>query len=102
MRQAGEGYKALDDRYSFLWGTVNRGKPVKLSHWWSYTQITGMYFPFFAEGNINVDQPDCDIPVTAAHELAHTRGFAGRTNAIFSPASPVLKVRRRITGIPAI
>lgn len=74
--QAGEGYKALDDRYSFLWGTVNRGKPVKLSHWWSYTQITGMYFPFFAEGNINVDQPDCDIPVTAAHELAHTRGFA--------------------------
>lgn len=74
--RAGDGYKVLDDRYSFLWGTVNRGKPVKLSHWWSYTQITGMYFPFFAEGNINIDQPDFDIPVTAAHELAHTRGFA--------------------------
>ncbi len=52
------------------------GKPVQLSHWWSYTGITGMYFPFFAEANVNIDVPDSGIPATAAHELAHTRGFA--------------------------
>ena len=74
--KAGEGYEALQNRYPFLWGVVKRGKPVHLSHWWSYTGITGMYFPFFAEANVNVDQPVFDIPVTAAHELAHTRGFA--------------------------
>lgn len=76
LGQAGDGYRALDDTYPFLWGAVNRAKPVRLSHWWSYTGITGMYFPLLAEANVNIDQPDCDIPATAAHELAHTRGFA--------------------------
>ncbi len=74
--KAGKGYEALEDQYPFLWGVVNRGKPVHLSPLWSFTGITGMYFPFFSEANINVDQPACDIPATAAHELAHTRGFA--------------------------
>ena len=76
LLNANESYKRLDDSYSFLWGGVWRPKPVMLSHYWSSTRICGMYFPFFAEANINVDQPDCDIPFTAAHELAHTRGFA--------------------------
>ncbi|HIW74580.1 MAG TPA: DUF3810 domain-containing protein [Firmicutes bacterium] len=74
--RAGQGYEALEEQYPFLWGVVNRGKRVHLSPLWSYTGITGMYFPFFAEANVNTDQPACDIPVTAAHELAHTRGFA--------------------------
>ena len=55
---------------------VFRAKPVQLSHWWSYTGITGMYFPMLAEANVNIDVPDSSIPATAAHELAHTRGFA--------------------------
>lgn len=76
LRQAGEGYAALEDAYPFLWGGVDAAKPVRLSHWWSYTGITGMYFPLLAEANVNIDQPDSAIPFTAAHELAHTRGFA--------------------------
>lgn len=76
LSRAGEGYRALQGDYSFLWGTVNRAKPVVLSHWWSYTGITGVYFPFFNEANINRDVPASGIPATAAHELAHTRGFA--------------------------
>ena len=35
-----------------------------------------MYFPMLAEANVNIDVPDSSIPATAAHELAHTRGFA--------------------------
>lgn len=76
LKKAGDGYKEIDDRYKFLKGAVTRAKPVRLSHWWSYTGISGMYMPFFAEANVNIDQPDSAIPATAAHELAHTRGFA--------------------------
>lgn len=76
LAQADGGYRKLEGQYPFLWGAVWRAKPVQLSHWWSYTGITGMYFPFFAEANVNIDVPDSDIPATAAHELAHTRGFA--------------------------
>lgn len=76
LRQAGDGFRRADDTYPFLWGAVWQPKPVMLSHWWSYTGITGVYFPFFAEANVNIDVPDSSIPATAAHELAHTRGFA--------------------------
>lgn len=76
LQMANEGYQALDSQYPFLFGGVWRAKPVQLSHWWSYTGITGMYFPIWAEANVNIDIPHSSIPSTAAHELAHTRGFA--------------------------
>lgn len=76
LTRAGSGYNVLDDEYSFLWGAVWRQKPVMLSEAWSYTGITGMYFPFFVECNVNIAQPDFSIPFTAAHESAHSRGIA--------------------------
>ena len=76
LKSGGAGYAVLEEQYPFLRGTVIRTKGVKLSHWWSYTGITGMYFPFLAEANINVDAPDTALPVTITHELAHTRGYA--------------------------
>lgn len=76
LTAAGDGFAVLDEPYPFLWGATNRVKPVLLSHYWSYTGITGMYFPLLAEANVNVDQPAWCIPFTACHELAHTRGFA--------------------------
>lgn len=76
LRLADNGFRNLQDTYSFLFGSVYRAKPVQLSHWWSYTGITGMYFPMLVEANVNIDVPDSSIPATAAHELAHTRGFA--------------------------
>lgn len=69
-------YAKLDDEYPLLWGSVWFPKPVLHSHLWSYTGIEGVYCPIFCESNVNVDIPDFDIPFTAAHELAHTRGFA--------------------------
>ena len=76
LRLADGGYRNLQGEYAFLFGGTWRAKPVQLSHWWSYTGITGMYFPMLAEANVNIDVPDSSIPATAAHELAHTRGFA--------------------------
>lgn len=76
LKSGGEGYVRLAERYPFLHGAVNRAKGVVLSHWWSYTGITGMYFPLTAEANVNVDVPPDEMLMTVSHELAHTRGYA--------------------------
>lgn len=76
LSRTGSGYEPLIKEYPFLWTSVWRQKPVMLSEQWSYTLITGMYFPFFAECNVNTAQPEFGIPFTAAHESAHSRGIA--------------------------
>lgn len=76
LSRAGNGYDKLVTEHPWLWTSVWRQKPVQLSYLWSYTGIVGMYFPFFAECNVNIEQPDYAIPFTAAHESAHSRGVA--------------------------
>lgn len=76
LTRTGSGYSALTKDCPYLWTSAFRQKPVMLSEPWSYTLIVGMYFPFFAECNINTAQPDYSIPFTAAHESAHSRGIA--------------------------
>lgn len=76
LSRTGSGYEKLVEEYPFLWTSVGRQKPVQLSYYWSYTGITGMYFPFLAECNVNIEQPDLSIPFTASHESAHSRGIA--------------------------
>lgn len=62
-------------------GNLVRVKPVALSHYWSYTGIVGMYFPFFGEANANVDVPAHSIPMTICHEISHVRGIAREQDA---------------------
>ena len=76
LTRASSGYEPLVEAYPWLWTSVSRQKPVQLSYYWSYTGIVGMYFPFFAECNVNIEQSDFEIPFTAAHESAHSRGIA--------------------------
>lgn len=76
LSRTGSGYEKLVEEYPFLWTSIGRQKPVQLSYYWSYTGITGMYFPFLAECNVNIEQPDLSIPFTASHESAHSRGIA--------------------------
>lgn len=77
-------YERLAAAYPEL-GTLVIAQPkrVLLSHWWSYTGITGMYNPLFAEANVNTDQLAVAIPFTALHELAHVAGFAREDEANF-------------------
>ena len=35
-----------------------------------------MYFPMLGEANVNTNVSQSDLPFTAAHELAHTKGIA--------------------------
>ena len=49
----------------------------------SYLNITGVYFPFTFEANINADVPEFSIPATMCHELAHINGIMPEEDANF-------------------
>lgn len=72
---ADQAMEALARKYSVLGGYYSAPKPVLVSKLMSYTEITGIFFPFTMEANVNVDIPDYTIPATMLHELAHLRGF---------------------------
>ena len=78
-----DAYSRLCDKYSFVPRLYSRVKPVMLSELMSYTHITGIYTYFTGESNINIAFPSFTIPFTAAHELAHQRGFAREDEANF-------------------
>lgn len=81
-----ETAELLNERYRSLSGgyfsphTVTP-KPVALSVPMSYLGITGIYFPFTAEANVNVNIPTYELPVTMAHEMAHAKGVARENEA---------------------
>lgn len=77
----GAGYEALSRKYSELSGSYGIPKPVFLSKLMCYTGITGVYFPFTGEANVNVSINDFMLPCTSAHEMAHQRGFAREDEA---------------------
>lgn len=83
LRAAADGYDAAAVENPVVRGNRIRPKGVLLSHYWSYTGITGMYFPFLVEANVNIDIMPSQIPDTALHEIAHTRGFAREDEANF-------------------
>lgn len=79
-----EGSNAMDSAagdFPELGGNDVLAKPVSLSHYWSYTGIVGMYFPFFGEANVNTDVPSHTIPMTVCHEISHVRGIAREQDA---------------------
>jgi hypothetical protein len=76
FRRAHLGFEGASGRYAELGGRYGRPKAVLLSHFWSYTGVSGMYFPFTAEANINIKMPHYMIPSSTLHEMAHQRGFA--------------------------
>ena len=53
--------------------TVPKG--VFFSEAMSYMQITGFYFPFTMEANVNVHTSSIVIPFSMCHELSHISGF---------------------------
>ncbi|MFA6808732.1 MAG: DUF3810 domain-containing protein [Eubacteriales bacterium] len=81
LKTARAGYEKTSGIYSELSGRYGDPKPVFLSAGMSYMGISGVYFPFTGEANVNVDIPECMLPCTAAHEMAHQRGFAREDEA---------------------
>lgn len=66
-----------------LEGPELRAKPMVFSKIMSYIGFTGFFFPFTGEANLNTDSPQCFLPATIAHELAHQRGVAKEEEANF-------------------
>ena len=60
-----------------------RAKPVFFSNLMSYTYITGFFFPFTGEANVNMNVPLFELPSTIAHEMAHQLGIAREDEANF-------------------
>jgi len=58
-------------------------KPMRYSRLMSRMDFTGVYCPWTGESNVNVDSPECLIPSTVAHELAHQRGIASEQECNF-------------------
>ena len=58
-------------------------KQVFFSRVLSAMNVTGVYFPFTGESNLNMDFPAASFPFTIAHELAHRRGVASEQQANF-------------------
>ena len=71
-----DAYDSLEDKYEFIGNFKSRLKPIALSEPMTYTHISGVYTYYTGESNLNTNFPDYTIPFTAAHEMAHQRGFA--------------------------
>ena len=77
LKDIGSAYKNETMKsLTFLKKGASKAKGVLISPLWSYTGITGMYFPMLGEANVNTNVSQSDLPFTAAHELAHTKGIA--------------------------
>lgn len=74
---------AGETNYAFLGGSYGGVKSVIYSIGLSYAHISGVYFPFTGEANINSDQPMLFFPASCLHEAAHQRGFAREDEANF-------------------
>jgi len=81
LKNAYKGYESAKNFYPELGGKFGRPKGVIFSKAMSYMGITGIYFPFTGEANVNMDTPFVSLPSTVAHEMAHQRGFAREDEA---------------------
>ena len=79
--RAESGYREAAAVYGVLAGRSSPAKPMIASRVFSYLGITGIFFPWTGEPNVNSDVPDPDIPFAIAHEMAHARGFAREDEA---------------------
>lgn len=48
-----------------------------------YMGITGIFIPYTFEANVNGRTPDCSLPHTMMHEMAHQQGFPREDEANF-------------------
>ena len=82
-KEAESIYGGLEKDYPTLQKGYGPPKPVINSRLMSYCNITGIFFPFTFEANVNADIPDYSIPAVMCHELTHLRGYMREDEANF-------------------
>jgi hypothetical protein len=83
FKQIPAAYARMEEITGYSFGTVYVPKTVFASEGLSYAGISGIYFPFTAECNVNINQPDLYLASSAAHETAHFSGIARENEANF-------------------
>jgi hypothetical protein len=83
LKEGKKGWNELGKTYPQFNLPIMDGKPVLFSKTMLLTRITGMYFPFTSEPNVNIATPDLLIPATLLHETAHQLGIAPEDQANF-------------------
>lgn len=78
-----KAYDTLSKEYPTLTKGYSGTKPVYNSEIMSYSGITGVFFPFTFEANVNVAVPQYTLPATMCHELTHLRGYMREDEANF-------------------
>ncbi|MEA5135108.1 MAG: DUF3810 domain-containing protein [Candidatus Fimivivens sp.] len=78
-----EAFNMLEEDYPFMGKAMGPPKPMLFPEILSIFNLTGFYFPYTAEANINVHMPQTEMAFTACHELAHTNGFMREDEANF-------------------
>jgi hypothetical protein len=81
FKEVNRSYKNAAKYYKELGGSYGTPKALIFSIALSYSGISGVYFPFTGEANVNSDIPLSMLPNTACHEAAHQRGFAREDEA---------------------
>ncbi len=81
--EAKKSFDCLHTEYPLLSAGYGAPKPVFFSRLMSRCNITGMFFPFTFEANVNTDVPEYTIPATMCHELTHLRGYMREEEANF-------------------
>ncbi|WP_313339153.1 DUF3810 domain-containing protein [Sedimentibacter sp.] len=81
--RAKDSFDGVAGKYSVLKGSYHAPKPVLFSDIMSYMGITGMFFPYSFEANVNVSVPPYQLPAVMLHELVHLRGFMREDEANF-------------------
>ncbi len=83
FNQIPQAYQALGEQEEIFSRKVYPAKGVIASVGMSYAGISGIFIPFTAEANVNVDQPALLLLSSAAHETAHYLGIAREDEANF-------------------
>lgn len=78
-----DAFNTLTIDYPFLGRAQAPAKPMLFSEILSVFNLTGFYFPYTAEANVNDHMPQIETAFTICHELAHTRGFMREDEANF-------------------
>lgn len=80
VKELKEAYKIIANN-PYFYGHFGNVKPMLSSFLYREFQITGVTFNALAEANINTLDTHSDLPLTVAHEIAHTKGVMREDDA---------------------
>ena len=76
-------YEKYADLPGFSPAFSSRAKGMLLSPLMTSLELTGIYFPYTGESNVNTLYPTYDLCYTVAHEMSHQRGIMRENEANF-------------------